>query len=137
MWQNFLFFMFFRLLNSCFQESEMFISKKHCNKKQNNSATKKQSIISSFCQLTKYKNCWIVEAPIIERSFCKLSIWLGIIYTNFPLATFNKFSTSASSFFFPELLCFIALAVEIEDICYLFQLFLLIKWILHPVNLLS
>ena len=95
------------------------LNQKQCNKKQNNSTTKKKCIISSFCHITKYKNCWTAEAPIVEHSFCEISIWLEIIYTNFlrfPLATFNEFSRSASSFFFSKLLRFIALAFEIKDI---------------------
>ena len=103
-----------------------FLNQKHCNKKQNNSATKKQPIISNFGNITKYKNCWSVEAPTVEHSFCEISIWLGIIYTNFlhfSLATFNEFSKSASSFFFSELLHFIALAVEIKQMLLSFSAF--------------
>ena len=99
---------------------------KALQQKQNNSATKKQSVISRFCHITKYKSCWIAEALIVEHSFCKISIWLGIIYTNFlhfSLATFNEFSKSASSLFFSELLCFIALAIEIEEMLLSFSAF--------------
>ena len=122
LWQNFLFNKFFRRLSNTWLQRVKCLNQKHCTKKQNNSATKKQSIISSFCHITEYKKCWIAEAPRVEHSFCKISIWLGIIHTNFlrfSLATFNEFSQSASSFFFLNFYVSLHWLLKLKTCCYL------------------